>query len=459
MQNISIQLRKYFISISIISVLFIAIVSNIGINVFFSKYVKELRNKNDMNIVTYIEQLYNQNKGLDSIALMNIIHYAFSESATVRIKDMKNEIVWKSNSSGSMMSNDEDIQSSLVYRSYPLKFEDQQVGIIEIGRVQSIFAAPEDRNFVFTMNAVYTFAFMFSLIIAVFLSIQLARKFLQPIYQIKENAKLIEKARYNQLNKVQTTTIELKGLSESIKELAEKLGYQEEIRKRMTSDIAHELRTPLATLQSHIEAFMDGVWQPTQEKLGIIHHEITRLTKLIKNLSELSILENENIQLNMTKVDLSILVRNVAESFEPLFLSKDINFQKDIQERVEFTGDPDRLNQIFINLLSNAFKYTMEKGHVSITLKENRETILVIVEDSGIGIPQSDITHIFERFYRSDISRTRGTGGTGIGLTITKVLVEAHGGEIHAESEVGKGTRMVIEFTKSISNFYPKNIL
>ena len=451
MQNISIQLRKYFILISIISVLFIAIVSNIGINVFFSKYVKELRNKNDMNIVTYIEQLYNDNKGLDSQALMNILHYAFSEAATVRIKSMSNEILWESISNNSMMMEDADLQSQrdLVYKGYPLRFQDKQVGIIEIGRVQSIFAAPEDRKFVFTMNSVYAFAFMFSLIIAVFLSIQLARKFLQPIYQIKENAKLIEKAKYKQLSNVQTTTIELKDLSESINDLADKLGYQNDIRKRMTSDIAHELRTPLATLQSHIEAFMDGVWQPTQEKLSIIHDEIIRLTKLIKSLSELSILENEEVKLDTTKVELSTLVRNVAESFEPLFISKNIDFQKDIQENVELTGDSDRLNQIFINLLSNAYKYTMEKGWVNISLKEHKETILVIIEDNGIGIPQNNLPHIFERFYRSDVSRNRGTGGTGIGLTITKVFVEAHGGEISVESEVGKGTRMIIEFAKS----------
>lgn len=246
-----------------------------------------------------------------------------------------------------------------------------------------------------------------------------------------------------------TNTFELHDLSLSVKELAERLEYQEALRRRMTSDIAHELRTPLATIQSHVEAFMDEVWKPDIEKLSIVHDEITRLTKLIKELSELSTIESDEIKLNKKKINLSALLKSIVESFEPLFISKNIHIQKEIQRDIEILGDEDKLNRIFINVLSNAHKYTNESGKVRVCLVQLKDVIRVTVEDTGIGIPKEDIRHVFERFYRSDLSRNRGTGGTGIGLTITKALVETHNGKIGIESEVGKGTKVTIEFSIS----------
>jgi signal transduction histidine kinase len=278
-------------------------------------------------------------------------------------------------------------------------------------------------------------------------SSRISRRFLEPIYLIKENARLIQDGKYKKLNEVRTNTFELHDLSQSVKELAERLEYQDTLRKRMTSDIAHELRTPLSTVQSHIEAFMDGVWEASPEKLSIIHNEIFRLTKLIKDLSDLSIIESDEIKLNKSRFNLSMLINNVIESFQLLFSEKNIHVQAEIQSGIELWGDADRLNQVFINILSNAFKYTNENGSVRISLEKQTDLIRAIVEDTGIGIPKEDIKHIFERFYRSDLSRNRGTGGTGIGLTITKAIIEAHNGRISVESEEGKGTKVIIEFT------------
>ncbi|MBZ4646632.1 MAG: hypothetical protein PWR27_174 [Petroclostridium sp.] len=454
MINISKQLRKYFILISIISVVFITIVSNISMNYFFTNYVKASRSQDDLKLVQYIERLYSDDGGgLDSRSLMNILHYSYSEAIEVKIKNIKNEVVWESGMSDTMMhgmmGGRRYQDRNVVYKEYPLNYQGQQVGIIEIGRPQSIIVTSQDRGFVYTINGVYIAAFIFSIILAAILSLHVSKKFLHPIYLIKENAKLIEEEKYKQLYDIETNTLELQDLSISIKELAEKLEYQDALRKRLTSDISHELRTPLATLQSHIEAFMDGIWQPTQERLMSIHDEITRLTKLIKDLSDLSKIESEEVRLNMDKVNLSSLLDNVVDNFEPLFISKDIKIVKDIQQDVEIMGDADRLNQIFINVLSNAYKYTNEKGQITTTLNEYKGKVSIIIEDTGIGIEKEDLVHIFERFYRGDVSRSRETGGSGIGLTITKALVEAHKGTIKVESEVNKGTKVIISFNKS----------
>ncbi|WHH59977.1 HAMP domain-containing sensor histidine kinase [Petroclostridium sp. X23] len=457
MININNQLRKYFISIAIISVLFITIVSNISMNYFFTNYVKASRLQDDQKLVQYIERLYEDGGGiLDERSLMNILHYSYSEAIDIKLKTNDNQVVWESGTSdimmhgmmGGMIDRKAYSKTNVVYKDYPMNYKEQQLGIISVGRPQSILVTTQDRGFVYTINGVYIAAFIFSMILAGILSMHVSKKFLKPIYSIKENAKLIENERYSQLHDVNTGTFELHDLSISIKELAEKLEYQDVLRKRLTTDIAHELRTPLATLQSHIEAFMDGVWEPTQEKLLGIHDEITRLTKLIKNLSDLSRIESEEIKLDLQPVNLSSILNNVVDNFEPLLISKDIKIKKYIQCDIEIMGDADRLNQIFINLLSNAYKYTNEEGQIIVRLTELKDKFSILIEDTGVGISKEDLSHIFERFYRGDVSRSRETGGTGIGLTITKALIEAHKGSVKIESEVSKGTKVMISFPK-----------
>ncbi len=446
------ELGKYFILVSVFSIAFILIISNISITHFFSDYIKEMRAKNDYKIVQYVERFYSDGNGMGYQSLMNIMHYAFSESVTIRIRDNNNNMLWSSGTPETMHDmfelNTQD-DNSLQYQGYPFNYNGERIGTIEVGRPKSLISSLEERDFLLTINGIFIIAFIFSVIIAVLLSLRTSLKFLKPIYQIKENAKLIEDGKYKKLIDISTNTYELHDLSVSIKKLAERLDYQEELRRRMTTDIAHELRTPLATLQSHVEALMDGVWKPNSEKFSIIHNEIIRLTKLIKELSDLSVIESDEIKLEKNFVDLSNIINDITESFEPLFVSKNITLKKDVQQDVLIYGDIDRLSRIFTNILSNAFKYTNEYGNVCIELKDSDDVIRLLVEDTGIGIPKQDIKHVFERFYRSDLSRSRKTGGTGIGLTISKALIEAHNGKIEVKSEEGKGTKVYIYFKKS----------
>ncbi len=450
--GISRQLGKYFVLIALLSIAFTTIISNVFINLFFSNYIKESRSRDDLKIVRYVEQIYSDNGGLETQSLMGIMHYAYSEAVTVRLRDMQGNMVWSSSAPGTMhgmMGGNSNSDESLSFRSYPLSYKGQKIGSIDVGRPESIISSLEDKQFLRTINSVFAAAFLFSIIIAILSSSRISRRFLEPIYLIKENARLIENGKYKKLNKVRTNTYELHDLSLSVEELAERLEYQDALRKRMTTDIAHELRTPLATIQSHIEAFMDGVWEPNPEKLAVVHNEISRLTKLIKELSDLSVIESDEIKLHRGEVNLSTLLDDIAESFEPQFISKRIHLQKEIRNDVKLSGDADRLSQVFANILSNAYKYTNEGGTVRVGLEQSKDVITVTVSDTGIGIPKEDLKHIFERFYRSDLSRSRGTGGTGIGLTITKAYVEAHNGRIRIESEEGNGTKIIIEFDKS----------
>ena len=451
MIKISDQLRKYFVTISILSIAFITITTNLSINYFFSDYIRDSRSRDDVKVVQYVEQVYSNYEEFNSESLMIIMHYAFSEDVVIQIRDRDNNISWNSSTFGIDYGiTDEYInnESNFSFRNYSFMYNGENIGSIDVGRPKSIISNIEDEKFLITINSIFGIASLLTLIIAYRSSNGISKKFLNPIYVIKENAKLIEQGKYKKLNEVETNTFELHELSVSVKELAERLNYQEALKRRMTTDIAHELRTPLAAIQSHIEAFMDGVWEPNDERLAVIHGEILRLTHLIKELSDLSIVEDDEIKLDADNVDLSVTLNDITDSYEPMFIEKNIKLNKNIQDNIVIVGDIDYLKRIFANILSNAYKYTNENGTVNVSLSQINDKIKISVSDTGIGIPKEDLKHIFERFYRSDLSRARETGGTGIGLTITKALVEAHGGTIKIDSEVGKGTNVIIELSR-----------
>lgn len=449
MMRINKQLSKNFIFVSMLSIAFITIIANISITIFFSNYVKERRSKDDERVVRYIEQVYEDYNEFNEQSLMSIIHYSLSESVTVRIRDLKDTIIW--NSGTSDLINDivekENNESSLSYRNYPMTYKDKVIGSIDVGRSKSIISTFEDKQFVSTINIVFAIAFIFSLVLAILSGSRVSKKFLKPIYQIIENTNLIKNGKYKEIEEVTTDTYELHELSRSIKELSERLNNQELLRRRLTSDMAHELRTPLTTLQSHIEAFMDKIWEPDRKRLAMVHEEIIHLTKLIKELSDLSIIESDEIILNKEEINVSELLNNVVEGFKPMLINKNISLKQKIQDFVVLSCDKDHLKRIFMNLLSNAYKYTNENGNIHITLEKDHNFVRFVIEDTGIGISKEDLKYVFERFYRSDLSRSRGTGGTGIGLTITKSLVEANHGEIQIESKEGEGTKIICVFS------------
>lgn len=448
MIKINQQLSRNFIFVTMLSIAFITIIANFSITFLFSNYIKEVRNRDDIKVIRYVEKTYEDYYGFSSQGLMSILHYTFSEVVTVRLRDMQDNIIWNSSTDNmiSDLGGEKVNESRLSFQNYPMNYNGKQIGSIDIGRLKSIISSFEDQQFIFTINTVFAIAFMFSVILAKLSSSRVSKNFLEPIYQIINNTELMKEGKYKGLKDAKTNTYELQELSDSIKELSERLSYQESLRKRMTSDMAHEIRTPLSTLQSHIEAFMDKIWVPDTEKLTIVYEEIIRLTKLINELTDLSIIESDEINVNLEEINLSTLMNKIVDSFEPMILNKNITLNKNISDSIAIIGDKEHFNRIFSNIISNAYKYTNENGKISVILKQSFNKVTVIVEDTGIGIPKEDIKLVFERFYRSDLSRNRGTGGTGIGLTITKSLVEANNGKISIQSEVGKGTKVICDF-------------
>jgi signal transduction histidine kinase len=189
---------------------------------------------------------------------------------------------------------------------------------------------------------------------------------------------------------------------------------------------------------------IDGLWEPTTERLISCQEEIKRLKRLVGDLEHLTKYESENLKLDKTKFNLNEVIKNIILNFEKEFLSKGVRLTFHGNDNYIY-ADKDKISQVIVNLLSNALKYTHGGSEVNISIYEDKDHTMISVKDTGIGIAEKDLPYIFERFYRTDDSRNRKTGGAGIGLTIVKAIVEAHGGSISVESKLSEGTEFIVK--------------
>ena len=240
-------------------------------------------------------------------------------------------------------------------------------------------------------------------------------------------------------------------LIESIRKLGLDLQEQELLRIRLMSDIAHELRSPVAIIKSHLEAFADGVWEATEERLDLTVEEIDRLSALISEVETLSALEERDDNLELSLTNLSDELEKSLLLYDPLFQNKSVTLLREIEPNIVAVVDIQKINQAVGNLLSNALRYTDEENTVTLSLKNIGNVIELSVKDSGIGISAQDLPNIFERFYRTDKSRSRASGGMGIGLAIAKAIIEGHGGTLSVESTEGVGSKFTIKIPLKIN--------
>ncbi|MBH0162669.1 sensor histidine kinase [Fictibacillus sp. 26RED30] len=241
---------------------------------------------------------------------------------------------------------------------------------------------------------------------------------------------------------------ELNDLGNSLNQLAAKLQLQENYRKNMTSDIAHELRTPLATIKSHLEAFEDGVFEPTTARIQSLTGEIDRLITIVQDLEYLTAMEAPEFSLNKKPQQLNHILIKSVDAVSGAFVQNGILLRSELNSDIEINMDAKRMSQVFMNLFSNALRYTPRGGEVTVVTHVDGESVLITIRDTGIGIPEEESKHVFERFYRGEKSRNREHGGSGIGLTIVKRIVEAHEGQIWVNGEYKQGTEVKMSFNR-----------
>ena len=240
---------------------------------------------------------------------------------------------------------------------------------------------------------------------------------------------------------------EIGRLGETFDEMATTIERDIKHERRLTGDVAHELRTPLMAIQVTVEAMQDGVLPADDEHLQTVDDEVRRLSRLVDAMLHLSRLENGKSAFNPQRTDVVYLVRSLVDMQGRLFEAKGLRLRfddKTLHNELYADVDPDGVQEAVTNLLSNAMRYTSEGGWVVVTVEQDRNDVLISVRDTGMGIAKEDIPRTFSRFWRSDASRERAAGGLGVGLAITKGIVDQHNGTISVESELGKGTTFTL---------------
>ncbi|SDD72586.1 sensor histidine kinase [Sporomusa acidovorans] len=276
----------------------------------------------------------------------------------------------------------------------------------------------------------------------------LARSITTPLRKLSAAAIEIERGNFAQKVSVNSKD-EVGNLALIFNRMAETLDSNNKLRQQFLANIAHELRTPLAIIQGHLEGMIDGVIEANPKKLTSLHEEAVRLSRLIKDLKDLSLAEVRQLSLEISDVNINHTVEQALYMLNPLANEKKITVTKRLAPDLPtVSADADRINQIFYNLITNAIRYTPDGGHVTVStelaLYEEKEWVKVTVVDNGPGISADDLPFVFDHFYRGDKSRDRKSGGTGLGLAIVKQLVEIHGGKTQVESEIGKGSSFYV---------------
>lgn len=288
-------------------------------------------------------------------------------------------------------------------------------------------------------------------IAAVLVSIFVTRQVVAPIRGIMEASQYIAEGHYDERVKLpdgvdHSDLDELGQLSVSFNQMTLQLEKGESLRKQLIGDIAHELRTPLSTIKGSLEGLIDGILPATNDTYHQVYQEADRLQRLVNDLQDLNRVESSAYQLDLAPVDIRRLIEKISKRLDLQFIEKQVRLSLSLSPTLPFVlGDEDRLTQVFVNLIGNSLQYTPAGGVVEITAQLDKNEISITISDNGIGIDSEHLPHIFTRFYRVDKSRSRAGGGSGIGLTIAKHLVESHGGVIKAASSgVGHGSTFSI---------------
>jgi signal transduction histidine kinase len=325
----------------------------------------------------------------------------------------------------------------------PVTVDGAQVGTILLPNLPPEFNREENLFLQRTTEALL-YAVAGSMVIALLIGLALARTLIRPLQALTQAAQNITQGDLEQQVAV-TSKDEIGQLATAFNQMSAEVARVNQLRKQMTADIAHDLRTPLTVIAGYIESMQDGVLQPTPERLGLIYAEIERLQNLVGDLKMLSQADAGELPLRPHPVPPDELLERAAAPFQHRAEQQGIRLRVNVEEGLpEIKVDEDRMMQVFGNLINNAVRYTPAGGEILLRAYAANGKVVLAVEDNGEGIEAEELPYIFNRFHRADKSRHTDSGESGLGLAIVKALVEAHGGTVKAESKYGEGTKISI---------------
>ena len=444
--------------ISLLIIVILGILINFSVDKGFENYAITQRSQQIDSIISQVNQRFDEGTDLYNVDGLEMIgNAALQNGIFMHVQTLKKEIDWDiqqhkaqecmiqlQHTDKNMHSLYPNFQGGYTEDTYDLKYNDKVVGYLTAGYYGPYSLNDNELILIKGLNRSIIILGVVFLLIAIIFGIFMARHVAAPIVKATKAAQKIAGGDFEVQIQETTSMRETARLINSINEMAEELKRNEQQKKQLSADVAHELRTPLNNLQSHMEAMIDKIWEPSTERLQSCHVEIMRLIQIVTQLQDLYTLESKNTHIENDYFDFIDLYKSIFTDFEMTIKSKGIRLMGQIPSPAPIYANMPRLKQCMVNLISNAIHYTPEGKNVTVLYEKQENHIELRVCDEGSGIAAEELSHIFERFYRVDKSRSYMTGGMGVGLSITKAIIEAHGGTIYAESQKETGTTFII---------------
>lgn len=442
MRSISTKLILAFLSIGIVSVAIIFITARWNTR---AEFISFLTDQSQSDLVTYLEDYHTATGSWSGVELILIENRPPGAGPMMgpEMRGRMQPFILVDPQGVVLISNGkyrkgERISQSEMNSGTEILEAGEAVGIL-IPLRTPYQGQPRELEFIERTNLTLLYGALIGAVIALLLGVFLSRTLTRPIRELTQATHAVSEGDLSQQVTVHSKD-ELGELAQAFNKMSAELLRSVNARKQMTADIAHELRTPLSLILGHAEAVHDGVLSPTRENFEIIREEAARLEHLINDLRILSLADAGELSMQLQTVEPQRLMQEVASLYQYQAQRKNISFTLDIAPHLpNIEVDPGRMTQVLTNILDNALRHTPEGGTIVLSAKEMEVQVELAIQDSGQGLNAEDLDRIFERFYRADPSRQREDGGSGLGLAIAKSIVQAHGGQLSAESEAGSG--------------------
>lgn len=411
---------------------------------FFSTYAANNIEALAEQTANRMEAAYEKSLTLEGDTLTPAVELAgSSEELGVVVTDMGGTTLYNS-SSGDSAKDSPSAATQIAIAT--IEYNGETIGSVRVWVYGSnALMSKVDREFQRDTYLALVYAGVISLIIALAIGVIFARALVHPVNRVMKTARELSSGNLAARTGMQGTN-ELSRLGETIDDMAESFERDRKLEKQLTSDVAHELRTPLMAIQATVEAMIDGVYDRDDEHLMLVDAEVQRLSKLVDALLKLSRMEMRTQPMREEVVDLTELADEVVVSHEAFIEDSGLSIHLDAQPNVKTIGDADLIKQAIANLVSNAVRYTDEGGSITISVAREGRMAAIAVQDTGIGLTPEEEKMVFSRFWRADSGRAKESGGLGIGLALVKEIVDRHHGRVSVKGEKGVGSVFTLYF-------------
>ena len=447
--RLSTKLVLAFLSVALVAVLLVAVFAALGARSEFGRFIF------DQYQTTFIEQLesyYAENGTFNGfqIPMGAMMRGVMGQGGgperrgnPITVADARGVVFIP----GDRFMMGDRLPPNVLEDAFPMQVDGTTVGYVLASR-EAFRQSQAEQLLLERVNRTVLFASLGAAGLALILGLVLARTLTQPIRELTMATEAVAQGELEQQVSVRSSD-ELGELARSFNQMSSDLARSRTLRQQMTADIAHELRTPLSVILSHVDAIEEGVLPATSETLQVIREETAQLSRLVEDLRTLSRADAGELSMTLLPTDPHALLSKAATSHRPLAAEKGIELEVDAEDNLpEIEVDPDRISQVLDNLLSNALRHTPQGGNIRLFARVVHNGVEIGVVDSGPGITPEALPHVFDRFYRADSARGRDLGGSGLGLAIARSIVESHAGSIQAESEPEQGAAIILRLPK-----------